>query len=172
MEHRPLVMRANRVMGSALAEHNFVKFEDLEAANERMLELAAEGDFRQASVLAILANEKHALKEGDVLKMTMEEYGIGLVDVRHYEVPDEVKKALDLNMCWATWSVPFDREDGIWLVATAYYLSNAVRSHWEKTLGGTILWYGCTIESVADFLDALQVERAQAEAKAAQGGAT
>ena len=36
-EYRPLLMRANRLLGSALIEHNLVKFEDLEAANERLL---------------------------------------------------------------------------------------------------------------------------------------
>ena len=42
-EYRPLLMRANRLLGSALIEHNLVKFEDLEAANERLLEVAATG---------------------------------------------------------------------------------------------------------------------------------
>ena len=43
-EHRPLLMRSNRLLGSALIEHNLVKFEDLESANERLLEIAASGD--------------------------------------------------------------------------------------------------------------------------------
>lgn len=72
MEHRPLLMRANRLLGSALVEHNLVKFEDLEAANERVLELAGQGHFRQASVLGILLYEKKVLREEDVLHVVME----------------------------------------------------------------------------------------------------
>ena len=41
-EYRPLLMRANRLLGSALIEHNLVKFEDLEAANERLLQQGSE----------------------------------------------------------------------------------------------------------------------------------
>jgi len=32
-EHRPLMMRANRLLGASLVEHNLVKIEDLEMAN-------------------------------------------------------------------------------------------------------------------------------------------
>ena len=47
-EYRPLLMRSNRLLGSALIEHNLVKFEDLEAANERLLEIATTGDLRHS----------------------------------------------------------------------------------------------------------------------------
>ena len=57
-EHRPLLMRSNRLLGSALIEHNLVKFEDLEAANERLLEIATTGDLRRSSVLSVLVYEK------------------------------------------------------------------------------------------------------------------
>ncbi len=33
-EHRSLMMRTNRLLGAALVEHNLVKMEDLEKANE------------------------------------------------------------------------------------------------------------------------------------------
>ena len=158
-EHRPLLMRANRLLGSALVEHNLVKFEDLETANERVLELAGQGDFRQASVLGILACETKVLKEEDVLHLAMEEHALGVVDLRHYEVPEDVKKELDLGMCWATWSVPYEKEEDFWFVATAYYLSPAVRTHWEKKLGGTIIWHATTMDVVAEFLEKLQAER-------------
>lgn len=41
-------MRSNRLLGSALIEHNLVKFEDLEAANERLLEIATTCDLRRS----------------------------------------------------------------------------------------------------------------------------
>ena len=152
-------MRANRLLGSALVEHNLVKFEDLEAANERVLELAGQGDFRQASVLGILAIERKVVREEDVLHAVMEEHQLGVVDLRHYDVPDDIRKHLDLGMCWASWTVPYDKEEDFWLVATAYYLSPAVRTHWEKKLGGTIVWHATTMDVIAEFLDRQQAER-------------
>jgi len=158
-------MRANRLLGSALVEHNLVKFEDLESANDRVLELAGAGDFRQASVLGVLVFEKKVLREEDVLHAVMEEHALGVVDLRHYEVPDDIRKNLDLGMCWATWTVPYDKEEDFWLVATAYYLSPAVRVHWEKKLGGPIVWLATTMDIVADFLERQQAERDAAAAK-------
>ncbi len=158
-EYRPLLMRANRLLGSVLVEHNLVKFEDLEAANERLLELSGQGDFRQASVMGILAFEKKVLREEDVLHVAMEEHGLGAVDLRNYDVPDDIRKNLKLGMCWATWSVPYDKEEEYWFVATAYYLSPAVRAHWEKQLDGPILWYTTTMEIIAEFLERQQAER-------------
>jgi hypothetical protein len=161
-EYRPLLMRANRLLGSALIEHNLVKFEDLEAANERLLEVAASGQVRQSSVLSILVYEKKVLREEDVLHHVVDDHGVGVVDLRGYDVPDDVRKEMDLDACWATWSVPFDREEDFHFVATAYYLSPAVRSHWEKKLGGQIIWQATTMDIVADFLDRMQAERAEA----------
>lgn len=152
-------MRSNRLLGSALVEHNLVKFEDLEAANERVLDLAGQGDFRQASVLGILVYEKKVLAEEAVLHAVLEEQGLGIADLRHYEVPEDIRRGLDLGMCWATWTVPFDKEEDFWFVATAYYLSPAVRTHWEKKLGGPIVWHATTMDVVATFLDHLQMER-------------
>ncbi|MFZ5496064.1 MAG: hypothetical protein ACOZE5_12115 [Verrucomicrobiota bacterium] len=170
-EYRPLLMRANRLLGSALIEHNLVKFEDLEAANERLLEIAASGQMRQSSVLSILVYEKKVLREEDVLHHVVDDHGIGVVDLRGYDVPEEVRRELDLDACWATWSVPFDREEDFHFVATAYYLSPAVRTHWEKKLGGQIIWQATTMDIIADFLDRVQGERA-AESKAGGAGRT
>src|SRR6185295_16274556 len=164
-EYRPLLMRANRLLGSALIEHNLVKFEDLEAANERLLEIAAAGQVRQSSVLSILVYEKKVLREEDVLHHVVDDHGVGVVDLRGYDVPDDVRKDLDLDACWATWSVPFDREEDFHFVATAYYLSPAVRSHWEKKLGGQIIWQATTMDIIADFLDRVAAERDGNKAK-------
>ena len=152
-EYRTLIMRANRLLGAQLVEHNLVKIEDLEVANEKFIELVSGDAARQTTILGILAFDLKVLKEDDVLHHSVETEGIGLVDLRDYDVPDESKKNLDVDACWATWSVPFDREEEFFFVATAYYLSPAVRSHWEKELGGPILWFGTTLESIADYLE-------------------
>lgn len=154
-EHRSLLMRANRLLGAALVERNLVKIEDLEAANEKLIELVAADDPRRCTILGILAYEMKVLKEDDVLHHLVESDGVGLVDLRDYEVPDEAKKLIEPGACWATWSIPFDREEEFFFVASAYYLSPAVRLFWEKQLGGPILWFGTTLDMIADYLEKL-----------------
>jgi hypothetical protein len=163
-EFRPLVMRANRLLGAQLVEHNLVKIEDLETANEKFIEVVSSDQQRQSTILGILAYDMKVLKEDDVLHHIVETDGLGLVDLRDYDVLDETRKNLDANACWATWSVPFDREEEFWFVATAYYLSPAVRAFWEKELGGPILWFGTTLETIADYLEKHGTELAAVQA--------
>ncbi|MEY4940882.1 MAG: hypothetical protein RIQ93_2617, partial [Verrucomicrobiota bacterium] len=146
-------MRANRLLGAALVEHNLVKIEDLDAANEKLIERVATDQPRQSTLLGILAHEMKVLREDDMLHHIVEAEGVGLVDLRVYDVPDDVKKSIDVGACWATWSVPFDREEEFVFVATAYYLSPAVRTYWEKQLGAPILWFGATLEVIAIYLE-------------------
>jgi GSPII_E N-terminal domain. len=149
-------MRANRLLGASLVEQNLVKIEDLETANEQLLELVASEQPRQTTVLGILAYKLKALREEDVLQHLVDEHGLGLVDLRNYDASEELKKTLDIGACWATWTVPFDREDDFHLVATAYYLSPAVRTYWEKKYEGPIIWYGTTLEMIGDFLEKIE----------------
>lgn len=165
------MMRANRLLGAALVEHNLVKIEDLEAANEKLIEMVSTGQPRQSTILGILAYDMKVVKEDEVLHHLVEAEGLGLIDLQAYEVPDDVKKSTDVGMCWATWTVPFDKEEDFWFVASAYYLSPAVRSHWEKQLGGPILWYGTTLETVAEYLEKL-APPAEAGAPAAVAAAS
>jgi hypothetical protein len=148
-------MRANRLLGAGLVEHNLVKIEDLERANERLLEIIASNQPRQATVLGVLAYELKVIREEDVLQHLVESEGLGLVDLRGYEPPEETKKGLDMDACWATWSVPFDQEEDFTFIASAYYLSPAVRTYWEKRFEGPILWFGTTLEGIAEHLDRL-----------------
>jgi hypothetical protein len=157
-------MRANRLLGAQLVEHNLVKIEDLETANEKFIEVVSSDQQRQSTILGILAYDMKVLKEDDVLHHIVETDGLGLVDLRDYDVLDETRKNLDANACWATWSVPFDREEEFWFVATAYYLSPAVRAFWEKELGGPILWFGTTLETIADYLEKHGTELAAVQA--------
>ena len=85
-------MRANRLLGAALVEANLVKIEDLEAANERLLELLAGDAERQATLLGVLMYEKKVLSEDDLLHHFADNDGIGLIDLRTYDVPEEFRK--------------------------------------------------------------------------------
>ena len=155
-EYRPIVMRANRLLGAALVEHNLVKIEDLEKANERLLEVITGGENRQISLLGILCNEMRVLQEEEVLTHLVESEGVGLVDLRSYDINDELRKGLDVGACWATWSVPFDREEDFVFIATVYYLSPAARMYWEKIYGSNIVWYGTTMEIVAELMEKIE----------------
>src|SRR6185436_11599302 len=103
-EHRPLLMRANRLLGATLVERNLVKIEDLETANEKLIEIVATDQPRQSTILGILAYDMKVIKEDDVLHHVVETDGVGLVDLRDYEVPEEMRKNADTGACWATWS--------------------------------------------------------------------
>lgn len=149
------MMRANRLLGANLVEQNLVKIQDLETANERLLEISSEGNPRQCTVLGILAYEMKAVKEDDVLHHLVEDHGVGLIDLRGYEGAEELKKTVDVGACWATWTIPFDKDEGFYFLATAYYMSPAVRTYWEKQLDGPIIWYGATLEMVGDYLEKL-----------------
>jgi hypothetical protein len=161
-ESRPLLMRANRLLGASLVEANLVKIENLEAANERLLELIANGDYRKSSVLAILAYEMQVVLETDVLHHVMDELGVGIVDLRSYDVPEDLRSSTDLSACLATWTVPFDNEEGVFFVATAYYMSPAVRTYWEKQLSGPVVWYCSNLEIIAEYIEKLEASRAAA----------
>ena len=159
-EHRSLMMRANRLLGANLVELNLIKIQDLEEANDRLLEITANENARQSTVLGILAYEMKVLKEEDVLHHLVEDHGVGLVDLRSYEGSEESKKKLDIGACWATWTVPFDQDEGFYFLATAYYMSPAVRTFWEKQLDAPILWYGATLEMLGDYLEKLEAKSA------------
>lgn len=155
-EYRPIVMRANRLLGAALVEHNLVKIEDLEKANERLLQVISDGENRQISLLGILVNDMRVLREEDVHSHLVETEALGLVDLTVYEINEELRKAWDIGACWATWSIPFDKEEGFVSIATCYWLSPAVRTYWEKIHGDNILWYGTSMEGIAELLDKAQ----------------
>ena len=159
-EYKSLLMRCNRLLGTALVDQNLVKLEDLEKANERLLEVIAAKQTRQSTILGVLAYEMKAVKEDDILHHAVETDGIGLVDLRSYEVSEELRKSCDVAACWATWTVPFDHEEEFYSLATAHYLSPAVRSFWDKQLGNQIVWYGTTLDVLADYLEKLETEHA------------
>ena len=157
--NKSLVMRANRLLGAQLVENNLIKIEDLEKANERLLEVLGGNMPRQISVLGILAFEHKVVREEDVLAHVADVEHIGLVDLTHYEIDDDFRAKIDIDAGWATWSVVIDREEDVTFIASAYYLSPAVRKFWEETIAGPILWYGATMESIADLLESVQKTR-------------
>ncbi|MDB4384493.1 hypothetical protein N9Z12_00435 [Opitutaceae bacterium] len=146
-------MRSNRLLGVQLVEENLIKVDDLEAANEKLLDLISTGTARQRTVLGILAYDLRVVSEETILLHQRDSDATGLVDLRHYELNEKLKEELDLEACWATWSIPFDVEEDLTFIATAYYLSPTFRKYWEEQYDGKVLWYGTTLEMIAEYLE-------------------
>ena len=155
---KPLIMRANRLLGANLVEQELVSIDDLDEANERLAELmGGQTNAHQVSLLSILVNEKQALSEDQLLDIQLEEHGLGLIDLCDIDFAPELREKLDLKACWATLTVPFDLvEDTIYL-ATAYYLSPAVRTYWEETSRKNVVWFVSTVDSITRFLEGCEV---------------
>ncbi len=144
-----------------MVEKGLVSIDDLDEANDRLLELmSTDSNTVQVNLLSILVGEKQSVNENELLELLVEEYGLGLVDVRDVEYPDSLKKGLDTKACWATLTVPFDHVEDTTYLASAYYLSPAARSHWEEKLEGHVVWYAATVESLSDFLDKFEAAAA------------
>ncbi len=154
---KPLIMRANRLLGATLVDQNLVSIDDLDKANERLLEItSSKSSDHQASLLSILVNEMQALKEDVLFEKYIEDYGLGIIDARNIELPEELSMTLKPDECWATWTIPFDQVEDTRYLATAYYLSNPVRKYWEDKVKGNVIWFATSLESIIGFLEGVE----------------
>ena len=165
-QHRALILRSNRFLGSSLVDKGLVSTADLEAANERFMQSIQSADLKSASILTPLAFEQKALDESKLIEHTIDEHEVGLVDLRHMKMQSIKSWNVDLSLCWATSTVPFDKMGDVYLVATCYYLSAPVVKSWQDLLGGNILWYATSMSSLSNGLE--QLETIQAEEEAAE----
>jgi len=158
-ELRSIIMRGNRLLGANLVENNLIRIEELEKANERLFEIIEEGTDRDASLLKVLVDEHQVLTEENILSFLVDERGVGIIDLEDIEMADDLRLEIKSEECWATWTVPFDREEDFHYVATCYYMSDAVRQFWEKELGGSIVWFATTMKSLTQMLEWVENER-------------
>ncbi|MGB0415868.1 MAG: hypothetical protein ACPGKS_03360 [Coraliomargarita sp.] len=165
-QHRALILRSNRFLGSSLVDKGLVSTADLEAANERFMQSIQSADLKSASILTPLTFELKALDEAKLIDHLVDENEIGLVDLRHVKMQSLKDWGVDLSLCWATSTVPFDKMGDAYLLATCYYLSAPVVKCWEDLLGSNILWYATTMSSLSNGLE--QLEDIQAEEEAAE----
>lgn len=165
-QHRALILRSNRFLGSSLVDKGLVSTADLEAANERFMKSIQSSDLKSASILTPLAFELKALDEAKLIDHLLDEHEVGLVDLRHIQMQSLKDWNVDLSLCWATSTVPFDKMGDTYLLATCYYMSAPVIKCWEDLLGSNILWYVTTMTSLSNGLE--QLESIQAEEEAAE----
>ena len=97
---KPLIMRANRLLGATLVGQELVSIDDLDEANERLAELmGSQSQSHQVSLLSILVNEKQVLSEDQLLDILLEEHGLGLIDLSNIDFAPELRETLDLKVC-------------------------------------------------------------------------
>mgnify|MGYP000482753244 CR=1 FL=1 len=154
-ENRALVLRSNRFLANRLSEVGLVTDDDINEANQKLLEAIEAGNPRQVSILNSLIFELKRLDEKDYIDFVLNECQVGLIALRNYRIRPMGNEMNDPDVCWATWTVPFDRVGDYYLVATAYYPSKPVIEHWEKIADMPIIWYGATIQGITESIDRL-----------------
>lgn len=148
-EHRALILRSNRFLGSALLDKELVSSNDLEEANSKFMEAIQSADLKHASILSTLVFDLKKLDESKLMEYEVEELKLGLVDLDSIELSSLRSMNVDLDLCWASSTLPFDMVEGIYLLATCYYLSAPVIKYWESLLEGPVIWYGTSLTSLS-----------------------
>ena len=153
-ENRPLILRSNRFFGSKLVEIELISSDDLEAANEKLLEIIQSGNLKTANLLNILIYDLNLLNENELINRTLEEHPIGLIELSNYDLSVTQQMDLDPEICQVTYTLPFDMIDDYVNIATSFYLSKPARDYWEdKFKNFHILWYISTMNSISETLD-------------------
>lgn len=168
-QHRALILRGNRFLGSSLVNKGLLSNGDLEAANEKFMEaIQSPQMLKHASILTTLLYDLKVLDETQVLEHIVDEHGIGLIDLNHIELRSLPDTELDLSLCAVTSTLPFDKVEQTYMVATCYYLSAPVMKHWEELLGGDIVWYSTSLASMSRGLERMEEVIAEEQAAAAE----
>lgn len=152
-EHRALILRSNRFLGSSLVDKGLIKVGELEAANEKFMEAIQAGEFERASILNTLLYQLKALDESVLLEHLVEECNLGLVDLDFVALASLRPLDIDLSLCWASSTIPFDKVEERYMLASCYYLSAPVVKHWEKLLDAPITWYATSSASMTRALE-------------------
>ncbi|MGF1450609.1 MAG: hypothetical protein ACFB21_00875 [Opitutales bacterium] len=153
---RPLILRSNRFLGSALLERELVSNDVLEAANERLLEIIQAGEAANASLLYVLLYDLKELNESALIENVVDTEKLGAIDLTNYNLANVANLELDLSLCQATFTLPFDQLEGVYMVATAYYLSRPAVQYWEQFLDKPVIWYVSSVRSIIDGLERLR----------------
>ena len=148
-------------MGASLVDYNLVDVSELEAANERLLEVVKEGIGRRTSILGLLSAEMNALNEHELIARQVDEFSLAPISLANVEREETLFRDLEPDQLWATWTVPFDAQENFTFLATAYYLSSYVREYWEELLGGTVLWFVATMNDISEVIEWQEKEYAQ-----------
>jgi len=164
-EHRALILRSNRFLGSSLVDKGLVSASDLDEANGKFMEAIQAADLKRASILSTLVFDLKKMDEAHLLDYMVEENKLGLIDLNFVELRSLRSMNVDLSLCWASSTVPFDYVEGTYMLATCYYMSAPVIKYWEHLLDGNVIWYGTSISSLSRALERIEeIHQAEDEA--------
>lgn len=167
-QHRALILRSNRFLGSALVDKGLVSVSDLEEANGKFMDAIQASDLKRASILSTLLHDLKKVDEDKILDYLSEEEKLGLIDLNYMEVSSLRPMNIDISLCWASSTVPFDLVEGVYMLATCYYMSAPVVKHWEELLDGRIIWYGTSTGSLSRALERIEEIHEAEDAAAAE----
>jgi len=155
--HRPLIVRSNRTLGTLLLEKKLITSDQLDAANEKLLEHLEKGDLRRASILHVLMYDMQVLNEDAYIEAVIEKYSLALMDLQSCQFKKVADLALDYTACWATWTIPFDVVDDFYLIGTVLYPAPPVVKFWQdKYAGKNIIWYALTMRSFQSAMERIE----------------
>lgn len=156
-QHRALILRSNRFLASSLFDEGLISNGNLNAANEMFMGAIQSHELlKTTSLLSILISELKVLDEAKLLDHLFEQHSLGIIDLNYIELSSLPIADLDMSLCRASLSLPFDKVDGIYMVATCYYMSTPVVKHWEALLNGKIIWYATSMASMHQSLERLE----------------
>lgn len=150
-----LLIKSNRVLGTRLVEADLASVEEMDRANEVFIDLARAKDIKRASLLRVLVYDMQSLKEESLLDYQLENYPVGAVMLENYKIDDELLAQESLELMRASWTLPIDRVNGRWFLATAYYMSDIVREFWEERLEGRITWLVSSLSQLETVFESL-----------------
>ena len=170
-KYRALILRSNRFLGSSLVSAGLISSGDLEAANEKFMESIQDPELlRNASILTLLLYDLKVLDEAQLLQHSVDEYGVGLVDLNYIELRSLRPMNIDVSLCWATSTIPFDQVDGTYMLASCYYMSAPVIKYWEEQLGRKVIWYASSMASINRALERIDELHAAERAAVSEAG--
>ncbi len=162
-QHRPLIVRGNRALGLLLLEKQIITPEQLDAANEKLVQNIEQGDVRRASILHILLFELQVLNEDAYLEALVEKSGLGLIDLHACQFRKFADLHPDCAACWATWTVPFDLVEDFILLATAVFPTPPAQKFWQEQYPGkNLLWYVTSARSFQGAMEKLEQLKTEA----------
>ncbi|MGJ8651452.1 MAG: hypothetical protein ACSHX4_13920 [Opitutaceae bacterium] len=167
-QHRALILRSNRFLGSSLVDKGLLSVNDLEQANEKFMTAIQGSELKHASILTSLLYDLKVLDEGKLLDYIIEEHGLGLVDLSFIQLSSLRPMNVDSSLCWATSTIPFDKVEDTYMVATCYYLSAPVVKQWEEHLDGRVIWYATSSASMTSALEKIEDIHEAEDAAAAE----
>jgi hypothetical protein len=163
-ETSSLLLKANRVLGTRLAEAGLARSEHMDEANEVFIQRARERDLKRASLLRILIFDNQTLREEDLLDHQLAEFPVGAVMLDNYNLDDVLLGQHPAEFLRASWTVPIDFVNNRWFLATAYYMSDIVRTFWEERLDGRVAWNISPLNQIEAVLERIEAaEQASGE---------